>query len=245
MDSRWYEHFFEGVVLDMWREAVPAEQTRAEANFLDRALMLRPGHRVLDVPCGLGRHSLELASRGCRMTGVDVSPQMIAEARGSAAGELVEWRNAEMRDLPWAAEFDAAFCFGNSFGFLDAEGTRSFLKAVSRALKPGARFALDYGMSAEGILPRLRGREWAQVGDILFLEENRYHMDEGCLETVYTFIRDGKSCTQSGFHWVYTVREVRQFMHEAGLEVRELLKSLDGEPFEVGSPYLVVVAEKA
>jgi SAM-dependent methyltransferase len=150
-----------------------------------------------------------------------------------------------VRDLSWEAEFDAGFCFGNSFGYLDAEGTRGFLKAVSRALKPGARFLLDYGMAAECILPGLRDRERTQIGDILFLEENHYHVAESCVETTHTFLRDGKAQVQKGLHGVYTLREVRQFPREAGFEARDLLRSLDGEPLEIGPPLLLVVAENA
>jgi SAM-dependent methyltransferase len=247
MDPKWYETFFQGIALEMWRKAVPPEQTRLEVDFLERALGLRPGSRVLDVPCGFGRHALELASRGCRVTGIDLSPQMIEDARAAArtAGLSIEWRNADMRDVGRESEFDAAFCFGNSFGYIDAAGTRAFLQAVSRALKPGARFAFDYGTAAECILPRFREREQAQVGDILFLEENRYDAAEGYIETTYTFMRDGETRTQAGVQWVHTLREVRQFLAEAGLETRDVLGSVQGEPFEVGSPVVVLVAQKA
>ena len=230
----------------MWRKAVSPEQTRLEVDFLGRVLRLQAGSRVLDVPCGYGRHSLELASRGYRLASVDLSPQMIEEGRAAAidAGLEIEWRNADMRDLSWKSEFDAGFCFGNSFGYLDPDGTRGFLQAVSRALKPGARLALDYGMAAECILPRFREREWAQVEDILFLEENRYHVAESCIETTYTFVRDGETKTQKGLHWVYTVREVREFLREAGLQTQDLFGSLDGDRYEVGSPLLLLVAQK-
>lgn len=246
MDPTWYQHFFEGIAIDVWRKAVSPEQTRIEIDFLQRALRLQSGERVLDVPCGFGRHSLELAARGFRPTGVDVSPEMIQEARAGAAsaGLTIDWRMADMRDLAWASEFDAAFCFGNAFGYLDSDGTQEFLRAVSRALKPGGRFALDYGLSAEGLLPRFRDREWAEIGDILFLEHNKYHVPESCVETRYTFVRDGEAVTRTGWQWVYTVREMRRFLSDAGLQTESLLKSLDGEPFEVGSPYLVLVAQK-
>jgi len=181
------------------------------------------------------------------MTGVDLSRPMIQEAQGGAAGArvTVEWHTADMRELPWESEFDAAFSFGNSFGYLDEAGTRAFVRAVCRALKPGARFALDYGLAAEGILPRLREREWAQVEDILFLEHNLYHVPEGCVETTYTFVRDGEAHTRKGLQWVFTVREILGFLREAGLETQGLYRSLDDRPFEIGSPCLFLVAQKA
>lgn len=246
VDRQWYQQFFDGIVLDVWRKAASPEMTQKEIEFLQRALRLEPGARVLDVPCGFGRHSLELASRGFRPTGVDVSPEMIQAARAgsAAAGVSIDWHLADMRSLAWKSEFDAAFCMGNAFGYLDADGTRAFVEAVSRALKPGGRFAVDYGLSAEGILPRLQSREWGEVGDILFLEHNRYHVRESCVETTYTMVRDGETHTKTGWQWVYTIREMLGFFSDAGFQTESLFRSLEGEPFEVGSPELVLVARK-
>jgi cyclopropane fatty-acyl-phospholipid synthase-like methyltransferase len=247
VDVRWYESFFQGIVLDMWRKARPPEQTRLEADFLARTLSLPPGGRVLDVPCGDGRHALDLASRGFGVTGVDLSQEQIEAARKSAAAARlsVDWRQADMRDLPWKSEFDGAFCFGNSFGYIEPAGLREFVQAISRALKPGARFVLDSGMTAESILPNLREREWMQVEDILFLEENRYHAAEGCLETIYTFVRGGERLTRTGLHWIYTLREIRSLLAEAGLVAEEQYSNLDGVPFRAGLPYLILVATKS
>jgi SAM-dependent methyltransferase len=247
VDAKWYENFFHGIAVDVWRKAVTPEQTRVEVDYLERVLGPQPNSRVLDVPCGFGRHSLELAARGFHVSAVDLSPGMLEEAKQSAvdAGLKIEWRLADMRDLSWESEFDSAFCFGNSFGYLDVEGTLAFVSSVARALKRGARFALDSGMAAECILPRLREREWARIDDILFLEENHYIVEHSCIETKYTFVRDGSAHIQTGLHWVYTLREIRRLLREAGLETLHVYGSLDGTSFQLGSSYLLLVAEKA
>ena len=221
-------------------------QTRMEADFLEEALNLKAGQRVLDVACGFGRHSIELARRGYRMTGLDVSAEMIREAKKRASEEKcrVEWRNAEMRRIGSASKFDGAFCFGNSFGFLDRAGTGKFLAAMSKALKPGSRFAFDYGTAAESILPRYAEREWSPVDDLYFLESNRYDVAESCIETTFIFLRNGSADTRIGYQWVYTVREIRQMLDEAGLKTVSLFQSLDRRPYDLGSPLLIVVAAK-
>jgi SAM-dependent methyltransferase len=247
MSHDWYRTFFQGIVLDMWRKAVTPEQTRTEVDFLERHLRLRPGARVLDVPCGSGRHAVALAARGYSLTGVDLSLESIEEARRlSTEGRLpVQWRHGDMRDLPWDSEFDAAFCFGNSFGYLEPEGMRVFVSSLARALKPGARFALDTGMTAESILPNLQEKQWARVDDILFLEENRYLPLESVFETTYTFARGGETHVGTGRQCVYTVRELLTLLREAGLSTIEVYGSLAGEAFQVGAPILLLVAEKS
>ena len=77
----WYKDFFHGVTLDLWRDCVPPEQTRSEVEFLVEELIIQPGARILDVPCGNGRHSRALAERGHALTGVDLSDEFLAEAR--------------------------------------------------------------------------------------------------------------------------------------------------------------------
>jgi SAM-dependent methyltransferase len=246
-DPEWYRTFFQGIVVETWRRAIPASHTLAEADFLEQVLALAPGARVLDVPCGAGRHALALAARGYQMTGVDLSADMLDGARQEASptGLTVEWHLADMRDLAWAGVFDAGYCFGNSFGYLDAEGSAAFLRAVSRALRPGARFALDTGSAAESVLPNLRDRDETQVGDILFIEENRYDPMRSLVETTYSFVRGGRTVTRAALHWVYTVREIQALFTSAGLRPLDLYGATDRTPFKAGSHCLTIVAEKS
>src|SRR5438105_13082606 len=81
VSSNWFETFFHGVTLELWRKAIPPEQTKAEAEFLIDHLNCDASARVLDVPCGHGRLSFELAKRGLRVSGVDISEEVVAEAR--------------------------------------------------------------------------------------------------------------------------------------------------------------------
>src|SRR5262245_19352782 len=140
----WWTTFFHGVALDLWRAAVSPEATRAQADELARLLDLAPGERVLDVPCGNGRLTLELARRGFPAAGVDLAGEFVAEAREHARrdGLAVRVEQADMRALPWRDEFDAAFCTGNSFGYFDDDGHLAFARAVRGALRPGGRFVL-------------------------------------------------------------------------------------------------------
>src|SRR5437773_5747084 len=95
--SNWYEDFFHGLALDLWRKALPPEHTKAEADFLVQVLQCEAGSHLLDVPCGNGRLSLELASRGYQVTGVDIAEEFIEEARvkGANTGQTPVPRSEE------------------------------------------------------------------------------------------------------------------------------------------------------
>jgi len=73
LEVQWFETFFQGVAVEFWNRVVPSAVTLAEVDFLERTLAASPGSRLLDIPCGNARHSVELARRGYRMTGVDLS----------------------------------------------------------------------------------------------------------------------------------------------------------------------------
>lgn len=243
MQSNWQEAFFRGVALDAWRRILNPEMTRAEVDFLERALEISPGAQLLDVPCGNGRHSIEFAGRGYRMTGLDLSEEFIAEA-SNATPLPVRWVRADMRTLTWVSEFDGAYCFGNSFCYLGWEEARQFLANVARGLKPGARFIVDTGMAAESILPSLARTRWFRLGDILMLSENRYDPVESRLDIDYTFVRGGEVETRPTSSYVFTVAELCRMHREAGLEPVELLGSTNREPYQLGSPRLILVSTR-
>src|SRR5260370_8895899 len=79
--AEWFTSFFDAAYVAQLREEKPPAQTRREVDFVLRALRPAPGARILDVPCGYGRHAAALAGRGFQGVGVDLSRAMIAEAR--------------------------------------------------------------------------------------------------------------------------------------------------------------------
>jgi SAM-dependent methyltransferase len=243
--TEWWREFFAGLAVDMWRIAVSPEQTRKEADFIQRVLRVSAPAALLDVPCGNGRLSIELASRGFDVTGVDISESFLNEARAAGNRRFkTAWECREMRDLPWTARFEGAFCFGNSFGYLDDSGNADFLKSIHRVLVPGGRFVLDASSVAENVLPQIQNHTEMEVGDILFIEDNRYDHRSGRLETEYTFIRGKQTEKKFGSHRIYTYREFETLLTEAGFGGCEAYGSPDEEPFTFGAQGLFLVTSK-
>jgi 2-polyprenyl-3-methyl-5-hydroxy-6-metoxy-1,4-benzoquinol methylase len=107
----WWQDFFHGPWGELQAEGYPPEKTKAEVDFLITALGLSEGHSVLDLACGIGRHSIELATRGIKVTGLDYNESALALAGTLAKSADVQPRfvQRDMRDLDFSQEFDAAF----------------------------------------------------------------------------------------------------------------------------------------
>jgi SAM-dependent methyltransferase len=246
MQSNWYETYFHGVALELWRKAVTEEQTTAEADFIAGVLDLPTGARILDVPCGNGRHSLALAKRGSRMTGVDMCEEFIDEARQASeiSGLNIDFVRTDMRNLETLGIFDGAFCFGNSFGYMLHHETLNFLEAVYRCLRPGARFILETGFAAESILPAVPGKRWYRLGDVFQLSEAEYDPSESLLYVHYTLIHGTKIQQETARYSLYTIAELKRLFSACGFTVRDLYSSTNKEPFRLANGRLLIVAEK-
>ena len=245
--SSWWKTFFAGLTLEFVRASRDADQTHAEAGFIHQGMSLPVGARILDVPCGSGRLSLELAALGYRVTGVDFSRPLLDEARvgADALGVQVRLENRDMRDLPWHEEFDGAFCAWSSFGYFDEAGNLEFLKAVCRVLKPGAPFVLDTPL-IETRLPEITAepRIWWKVGDLLALEEREFDYQNSRVESNWTFIREGKTESKHLSLRLYTYRELALLLQSAGFGDHEAYAGLEFEPFGLGSEWLYLITRK-
>jgi SAM-dependent methyltransferase len=232
---------------DIWRQSISAEQTNAEISFLISRLKLSKGHKVLDVPCADGRLALPLARKGIAVTGVDLSTRCLAAAKTDAenAGKLpLAYEQSDMRSMSWREQFEAAFCMGNSFGYFDPKDTRKFLAGVAQALKPAGGFILDTCLAAETFFTVGGTKEWVESDGILMMMENSYRCDLNRLDSRFIFISGSTTEEHNTHHWIFTAGEICRLCDEVGLQVVELLGSLDGERFSVGSDRLLLHAVK-
>jgi ubiquinone/menaquinone biosynthesis C-methylase UbiE len=118
------------------RHAFVWEKARSLAKLLDP----QPGERILDLGCGTGQLTSEIAAHGTVVVGVDRSSQMIEEARKNFPS--LEFVVGDARALPFSEEFDAVFSNAVLHWIPEAEQA---VAGIARALKPGGRFVAEFG----------------------------------------------------------------------------------------------------
>jgi trans-aconitate methyltransferase len=118
----------------------------------DLVALLAPqtGERILDIGCGTGHLTAQIADCGARVVGVDRSPEMVAAARN--AYPHLQFEVADARDLPYSAEFDAVFSNATLHWIHEPE---LVIRSVRKALLPGGRFVAEFG--GKGNIRKMQG----------------------------------------------------------------------------------------
>jgi SAM-dependent methyltransferase len=253
----WYEALFEsGDYTRFWlggegAPRIPAERTQREVDFAVSVLGLQPGQHVLDLCCGYGRHSIELARRGYRVTGVDLSQAQLGMARRAAAeaGIDVEWVEADMRELPddLSGQIDAVVNMFTAFGYFEDEAEdQRVLEGVARVLRPGGKLLIDF-INREGTMRRFRFKDWEAFDDgALVLHERKFDMVTSIQTDEMTIVEaDGSRHNGSiAVRW-YTLTELIAMLSRAGLTFHQAWGDFDGSDYGIDSRRMIVMAEKA
>ena len=219
----WYEEIFDEDFLRTLPFMTPA-QTAREVDFIRDALSVPAGGEVLDVGCGYGRHALELAQQGLQLTGLDLSLPMLIRAADHAQkrGLAVNFVHADMREMTYNGQFDAAYCVLSSFGYFDEETNLRVATAICRALKPGGRFLLDI-INRDYIVGDLPSRVWWEGDGCVVLEEVdfNYHTSRALIRRSVVF-GNGRQTEQEISLRAYSLHEVGKLLRQAGLRVLDV-----------------------
>ena len=247
IDNNWYETFFSGLNVEMWEKADLTDWTRNEIDFLITTLAIKPGSAILDIPCGYGRHAIELAKRGVQVTGIDISAEFLQTLQKRIADEHVSIQviQGNILTMTIGQSFDGAYCLGNSFGYVDYDGMDVFVGKVANALKPGARFVINSGLVAESILPNFPKTHQVLLGDLIMDISNSYVVDESYMATEITYTKPGRSEVHRFKHYVYTLSEIKRLLERYGLRTIAVYKSTEKEMYQLGDQQIYLVAEKS
>ena len=230
-------------------QLLTAERSDRDVELLVRLLELADGTKVLDAPCGSGRHANRLSTRGCRVVGIDNDPICLERARerASATGVEVDYVEADLRDLPFEdGRFDALFNWRTSFGFFDEEGNRRQLREFARVLRPGGRLAMELH-NRDDVLRRMPARgpliSVAERDDDFLIERVRFDPLAGRSRSERIVVRDGRVRRFSFSLATLPASVLRDWLQDASFgDVR--VYGPGGEPLRFDSRRLVIAAQR-
>jgi SAM-dependent methyltransferase len=240
----WYEHIFNEYYIKFDGHG----DTKEEGSYIENLLKIQKGDKILDLCCGYGRHSIELAKRGYTVVGYDLSNILLERAKADAVAARVDVRfiQGDMRFLPFNVEFDKVINIFSSFGYFDKdEDNLQVLKSILNSLKDKGKLLLDqinkYSGKADKII-----HQQNEEGHIKFTKDAQFDSDTGIYSGRYTYeILDCQEVKEYTFRIrIYNINELRKLLALAGFNAVEFYGDFQCNIFNNDSPRIIAIATK-
>jgi SAM-dependent methyltransferase len=204
------------------------------------------GPRLLDICCGFGRISAELARRGFAVTGVDITESYLRAAREDAAHEnlAIEYLKADARRFTRPGCFDAAVNLYISFGYFeDRSDDLAMLRNAYESLKSGGAFIIETLGKEIAVRDFIAG-EWFERAGWTVLTKYEVADAWAALKNRWILVKDGRRIEKTFTQRLYAASELRSLLFEAGFASVELYGDWDESPYDERAAKLIAVGRK-
>lgn len=243
----WWATYFDQQYLLEYEPIFKLQRDREEVARLMNLLALPVGARLLDVPCGQGRHAHLLAEAGYNVDGLDYSKHLLERARARGTGRSLRYTRGDMRRLParWTGRFDAVLNLYTSFGFFtDPRDDARVIAEFARVLAPGGVLVWEGG-SRDGVMARFLSRDWWTTDDgTVVAHERSFDALSGVLTIRSTFRGPKTSGEREHRIRLYTATRIAELCAEAGLVVEQAFDGFSERPLRRTSGEMLLVARK-
>jgi SAM-dependent methyltransferase len=244
---KWWEEMFSEEFL----RAIPIlspRQLEREVNFIDESLSVAPGGRILDLACGAGQHTVELAARGYDLVGFDLSQSQLDWAAGLAQerGQRLQFTHGDMRELGYQDAFDAVYCWNTSFGFFEEEKNTDVAMRIFKSLRPGGRFLLDV-VNRDFVVSQQPGQTWFEGDGCVCIDDVTIDFITSRMRVKRTLmLTNGKNRECNYSVRIYGLHELGKVLHDVGFKVLKVSgrPEMPGVFFGVTSPRIIILAVK-
>ncbi len=243
----WWRDYFDAQYLLEYEPIFTQEQARRDVARVLELLGLPAGARILDVPCGQGRHAHLLAEAGFRVDGLDYSRHLLARARARGTGPALHYHRGDMRKLParWTGRFDAVVNLFTSFGFfVDPRDDAATAAEWARVLRPGGTL-IWHGGNRDGVMARFLARDWWRTADgTLVAQERAFDPLSGQLAIRSSWYGPGGHGQREHRIRLYTPTALAELLARAGLIVEHAFDGWSDRPLGRRSGEMLLVARR-
>lgn len=245
MTADWTQEYFDDMYRRLFLDTVDPARTRYQVQQLLRLCAVLPGAAVLDVGCGVGRHSIELAKLGFRVTGVDMSADYVAVCRERTAqlGLKAEFHAVDGRVMKLDVRADLTISLWSSFGYYGEVGDLQILQRIAEHTREGGHVVVDVE-NRDYIVKHFVSEEWHEHEQGFVLEKRRFDATAGTVSTRRVVLSGGRRCEYHRVLRMYTVAELTALFEAAGLRSERWCGDYDGSRFGPESKRMIAIAER-
>ncbi|MFC7439681.1 class I SAM-dependent methyltransferase [Laceyella putida] len=237
--SNWYEKSFGEDYLIVYKHRSRQDASREVAR-LQEWLQLQEKQLILDLCCGMGRHTIALARKGYSMVGLDLSRVLLSHAVRESEGLAIPFVHGDMRALPFVDHtFDVVLNLFTSFGYFERdEDNLRVLSEIHRVLKPQGQFVMDF-LNRHAVEQNLVPESVREEDNVWIREERWIDGDFVCKKITVKDER-GERRYEERVKMVEYPR-LRQWMEQTGLTVVQAYGDFAGHPYTKESERMIMV----
>ncbi|MBA4602764.1 class I SAM-dependent methyltransferase [Thermoactinomyces mirandus] len=236
---QWYEESFGKDYLLVYKHRSQQDASR-EVEQVARWLALKDNDLILDLCCGMGRHTISLVRRGYRVVGLDLSKVLLEKALEKSNGLAIPYIQADMRNLPLMdGSFDVVLNLFTSFGyFRDDRDNERVLSEIARVLKPDGRFLIDF-LNRNSVIKKLVPESEREVDGSQIKEKRRIEGDFVC-KTIEIEDEQGKRIYQERVK-MYDLNHLIRMLETYSLQAKEIYANFAGEPYHPDGERVIIM----
>ncbi|PZR25813.1 MAG: hypothetical protein DI535_16690 [Citrobacter freundii] len=240
--------YFDGYYKEIWRAIIPEALTRDEVSFFIEHFSLTQSSKVLDLMCGYGRHSIELARKGIVTTAVDNLLSYIEEVKLIANQENlpVKTFHSDILSFEDDQKYDLTICMGNSLNFFNEDDTIKILSSVNKRLQTGGYLVINTWSLTEIAVKTFQQKTWGLVDGVKFLSDCKYLFFPARIESECTMIfPDNHAEIKRGVDYIFSIAEFQKMLEYCGFAIQEIFSIPGRKKFALGDQRAYLVAKKA
>jgi SAM-dependent methyltransferase len=221
------------------------EDTEGQITFIESALGMTKGMRVVDLGCGHGRHTNEFARRGYSAIGIDLTAGFVDVARAEAAKEGLESQfvHADLRLFVAENTFDRAVCLFDVIGFFEDSDHEQILRNTWASLKPGGKLLLD--IRTREFMVRLPPVSVTDKGNgDMMIDRVLFDIHSGRLIDKRSYVRGGKVREVRFSVRLYAFTEMKSMLERAGFEIEATFGGFDGSSLSIAKSRTLIIARR-
>tara|TARA_B100000029_G_scaffold460073_1_gene490733 strand:+ start:4681 stop:5433 length:753 start_codon:yes stop_codon:yes gene_type:complete len=249
MKNPWYFDFFHEDYPRLYAERLNSDHTGREVNFIEGSVPIKSGSSILDLCCGEGRHSIELAKRGYKVTGQDLSSGYIQSAKLESKLQNLDinFVEADMTSIEGYNQFDLVINMFTSFGYLPTDSDNSkVLNQIHKSLKPEGYLILDTLNHAWVMANQVENDEFFMSDGTRVIEHRSFDYIAGRNHIWFDVEEGAKKFRQIEGHHIrlYTLVELIKLLNDNSLEFIQVHGGYNQELYSAHSQRMIVVAKK-
>jgi SAM-dependent methyltransferase len=199
--------------------------------------------KILDIPCGYGRHSFYLGEKGFDVTGIDLMNGFLNYARENNNSKNVKYIQGDMRKIKYKREFDVVIMLGGSFGFFSDRENERVIEKISNALKSSGYFIMD-NLSRDHLFNTYKNQCVNRKNDDFMIDFNNFDYVEGRSYCERVIVRDGQIRKVNFSIRLYNINELKKMSKKYDMIIEDAYGDWSGGNYDKNAKRQIVIMKK-